>query len=458
MAERKEGISNDRRNRQQKGTIKSSYKGAGKRSRKKRKRTGKKKSHAPLGDQIRESKETGNLRAPKISYAKNEDDSDVPMISERLTRKILNEARRQQTDIESGGKSSKPASSSAKRSRLLSSIANNSDEPPAEMINIEWDAVEQSQEISMEDARALELFMPDQIAPRRTLADIIMEKMAELGEKNTDVEEAVKKTLDPKICKVYTEVGAYLQHYRSGNIPKPFKIIPTLRNWEDILLITRPEKWSPYAMFIATRLFAYNLNTKMAQRFFNLVLLPRVRDNIDRYQKLNYHLYKSITKAIWKPQAFFKGILLPLAEGGCNGREAIIFSSVLRKFTVPAMHSAVALLKMSQLEYSGCTTLFMKTLLDKKYSLPSRVVDTLVKYYCRFTDDDRNMPVIFHQSLLCFIQRYKFAMSTVQRSKLKRLMRYQNHPLMTPEIRRELNLAHPSNATPSVPQPTNLSF
>ena len=31
-------------------------------------------------------------------------------------------------------------------------------------------------------------------------------------------------------------------------------------------------------------------------------------------RKLNYHYYQSLKKAMYKPAAFFKGILLPLCE------------------------------------------------------------------------------------------------------------------------------------------------
>jgi len=50
-------------------------------------------------------------------------------------------------------------------------------------------------------------------------------------------------------------------------MPKAFKIIPSLENWEEILFITNPDSWSYQAMFQATRIFASNLNVKMAQRF-----------------------------------------------------------------------------------------------------------------------------------------------------------------------------------------------
>ena len=67
-------------------------------------------------------------------------------------------------------------------------------------------------------------------------------------------------------------------------------------------------------MFQATRLFASNFNPKLAQRFYNLVLLPRVRDDLSEYKRLNFHLFMALKKAIFKPAAFFKGILLPICE------------------------------------------------------------------------------------------------------------------------------------------------
>lgn len=45
----------------------------------------------------------------------------------------------------------------------------------------------------------------------------------------------------------------------------------------------------------------------MAQRFYNLVLLPRIRDDIAEYKKLNFHLYSALKKALFKPGAWFKG-------------------------------------------------------------------------------------------------------------------------------------------------------
>lgn len=59
--------------------------------------------------------------------------------------------------------------------------------------------------------------------------------------------------------------------------------------------------------FAFPRIFSSNLKERMAQRFYNLVLLPRVRDDIAEYKRLNFHLYMALKKALFKPGAWFKG-------------------------------------------------------------------------------------------------------------------------------------------------------
>jgi len=138
----------------------------------------------------------------------------------------------------------------------------------------------------------------------RTLADIIMERIHEHDGASTSMatadappEEAeggrpVPRGMDPKAVEVYTEVGRLLTRYSAGKVPKAFKIIPSLSNWEEVLFITNPEGWSPHAMYQATRLFASNLNPKMAQRFYNLVLLPAVRDDVRSNKRLHFAYFQ----------------------------------------------------------------------------------------------------------------------------------------------------------------------
>merc|ERR1712072_602228 len=80
-----------------------------------------------------------------------------------------------------------------------------------------------------------------------------------------------------KAVEVYTKIGKWLKFYKSGKLPKAFKIIPRLKNWEQVLYLTNPMDWSPNAMREATKIFASNLNPKMAQRFYCLLVAGGAR-------------------------------------------------------------------------------------------------------------------------------------------------------------------------------------
>jgi hypothetical protein len=74
-----------------------------------------------------------------------------------------------------------------------------------------------------------------------------------------------------------------------------------------------------------------------------------------------------------------QGLLLPLcASGSCTLREVVIFSSVLKRTSLPVLHSAAALLRLAQMPYCGTTSFFIRVLLDKKYALPYKVNSSLL--------------------------------------------------------------------------------
>jgi len=261
-----------------------------------------------------------------------------------------------------------------------------------------------------------------------------------------DGEEAEVEELDPKVLSVYLGVGKLLTRYKSGKLPKALKIAPNLTNWEQIIGITNPPAWSNHAMYACTRLFASGLQDAMAQRFFNLVLLPRIVDDLRLNRRLHYHLYQALKKAVYKAGAFYKGIVLPLAESGaCTLREATVLSTVIKKVSVPVLHSSAALLKLAAMPYTGAQSIFMRELLDKKYALPYRVLEGVVAHFGRFRTDARELPVKWHQALLVLAQRYKNDLTAPQRQVLKEVMRVHQHRLITPEIRREL-FAQPAAA------------
>jgi essential nuclear protein 1 len=131
---------------------------------------------------------------------------------------------------------------------------------------------------------------------------------------------------------------------------------------------------------------------------------------------------------------------LPLCESGsCTLREAIVIGSILSKQTIPMLHSAACLLKLAEMDYSGSNSIFIKILLDKKYALPYRVIDSLVNHFIRFTHQtNKQLPVLWHQSLITFVQRYKQDLSSEQKEALLELIKVHTHKDISKDIRYEL--------------------
>ena len=110
------------------------------------------------------------------------------------------------------------------------------------------------------------------------------------------------------------------------------------------------------------------------------MLLDRVREDIHENKKLNVHLFKALKKGLYKPSAWFKGLLFPLVDSQCTLREAHIVSGVLVRVSIPVLHSAAALLRLTEIaaeqtssmssEAAGATNIFIRVLLEKKYALP----------------------------------------------------------------------------------------
>lgn len=111
---------------------------------------------------------------------------------------------------------------------------------------------------------------------------------------------------------MHCSVGEIFKKYTSGKLPLAFKSIPAKQNWEELLYLTEPEKWSPNAVYQATRILASNMSSTKVTKFYKFVLLPRIRQDIRKNKKLHFALYQALKKSVYKPSAFHKGILFPL--------------------------------------------------------------------------------------------------------------------------------------------------
>ncbi|XP_020163389.1 bystin [Aegilops tauschii subsp. strangulata] len=403
-------------------------------------------SRLPLGADADAVADAGKRR--RSGAAKRHQAEEEESVPSSISAKILREALKQQqeeglADSRHAAAAAAPAVSAAPSTSFPVPAADGGEDDDEDVDEFDgFDALSEYDggvpEIDEEDEKALAAFMSKDTSSKRSLGDIILQKIREKDATvSTEGRPAVK--LDSRIIELYKEVGQLLSRYTSGKIPKAFKRIPSLECWADVLQLTEPQNWSPNAVYQATRLFSSNMNAKNAVRFYEAILLPRLRHDIKQNKRLHFALYQSMKKSLYKPAAFFKGILLPLCqEGNCTLREAVIIGSIIQKVTIPPLHASAALMKLADLEYCGTTSYFIKLFLDKKYALPYRVLDAVFAHFMRFLDDERSMPVIWHQSLLAFVERYKNELEKKDKEQLSRLLDNQKHYLVTPEIRREL--------------------
>lgn len=358
-----------------------------------------------------------------------------------MSRKILELARDQQDEIAAENESDDEWEDEEEPTRHREVISDD-DEDFGDEDDVSGGEEEAELDIDPEDHATLDALNQGQ---GKTLADLIFAQMQNGPAPVEDGPPDPKQGLNPKVVEVYTKVGFLLSRYKSGPLPKALKILPSLPHWAQLLALTEPTKWTPHATFGCTKIFVSNLKPKEARVFLEGVLLDKVREDMrDNNGKLSVQLYEALKKSLYKPAAFFKGILFPLCESACSLKEAAIIGSVLTKVSVPVLHSAAALLRLAQMDYSGPNSLFIRILLDKKYALPYKVVDALVFHYIRLAnsnrsrDGDDKLPVLWHQSLLVFVQRYGSDLTSDQKDALLDVIRVRPHPTISQEIRREI--------------------
>ncbi|KAF2103474.1 Bystin-domain-containing protein [Rhizodiscina lignyota] len=442
-------------------------------------------------------------KAPKRKRASREEKDDEQFVDSKASRKILQIGQdlADEDDKERQSQGTKSAHDAfAFESRFDDDVEEDGGDYDDEAWGDEDEEVVEEVEIDPQDLDLFNRFNPSfddpilrpgERAPAdgqgTNLADLILEKIAaretqipvdapEAAEE--DVEEPAE--IPPKVIEVYSKIALLLSRYKSGKLPKPFKILTTLPfpTIQTLIPITRPELWTANAVYAGTRLFISG-TPSVAQYYINTVLLERVRDDIAETRKLNIHLYNALKKSLYKPAAFFKGFLFPLVGSGtCTLREAHIISSVLVKMKVPLLHSAAALHRLCEIaadqmsgdtEAAAAANTFIRVLLEKKYALPYKVVDALVFHFLRFRAVDisatgdgmdvdgarsgrdaqtQKLPVIWHQCLLAFAQRYRDDITEDQREALLDLLLVRGHKQIGPEVRRELLAGRGRGAAP----------
>ncbi|OUC47355.1 sodium-dependent acetylcholine transporter domain protein [Trichinella nativa] len=346
-----------------------------------------------LADQLLEEKlAKGRKRSQKDKAI----DTEESILDENLSAKILKIAKVQCEDegelvskfAADGAPSTQYIQQNKKRIKLKGNLEESEDSGDEEQKFVEDEKVEEMQ-VDQSCIEAFERFFPSKANDRSELASLIKrevnEKISDIASQCSEGSSLVVRDMDDRLVDMYRKVGKVLSIYRSGSIPKAFKIIPRLPNWEQVLYLTEPDRWTAAAMYQATRLFSSNM---------------------------------------------------PASSSG-----------------IPVLHSAAGMLCLAEKEYSLAVSYFLKILMEKKYTLPYIALDGIFNHFMRFINVKKTLPVLWHETLLCFVQNYKSDLSSEQREALLDLIRNQVHYMITPEIRRELHHVIPRDIEDTQRQP-----
>lgn len=325
----------------------------------------------PLMQQIVED---GSVKPTVRQKKRKREEQDDTVVDDKISKKILKVVERQREELD---ESDKVTVGSYLKSRNVES-----DEESEEDARQKSD-VEDDDNLEDADGAMLSEFTKFANCDSSYLVSVVKDKETEIMTECSDITGIrPHAVIDPSMKQSCVALGEFLKMYRSGKLPKFFKTIPHLKAWEDFVELMKPEEWSSAAMREATKMFISNFKEGQAVKFLRSYLLPRVRDAIASYKRLDPHLFEAVNRSLFKAGAFMEGFLVPLCESGtCTLQEATIISGVLKKVSIKMTYSAAALLALIRLPYSGATMLIMQALLEKKYSLPLTVIQSLADYF-----------------------------------------------------------------------------
>ncbi|GAN02232.1 bystin [Mucor ambiguus] len=265
------------------------------------------------------------------------------------------------------------------------------------------------------------------LAPQEQQKPLMSLKEVMLSKEATNKDQSLSAT-NSQVIQIYKKIGCLLARFQStmNRLPKALKIIPSLSNWNEILLLTEPSSWTPQATCEVTRLFLTSIKATQTKQYFQCVLLHAVRNNLAKSanSQLDPALYIALKKALaCNPALFMKGLLFPLCESNtCTVAEACTLATVLGQTKIPALQSATALLRLSEQFFTLPLCILVHVFVQKRQALPYRVVDILTfKYFCQ-RENLQQLPTMWYQSLLLFAQSYSIDMVPTQKRALLALI------------------------------------
>ena len=220
--------------------------------------------------------------------------------------------------------------------------------------------------------------------------------------------------LQPKLLKILERASLFLKVYRSGKIPKILRILPCLKNFEEVLWLTRPDTWSEQAIVILTRFFLPKLDKNQLSRFYSLVLAPRLQETIFSSKSYSVHIKKAIKISTAYPSIFFSSIILPICESKrCTNKEGVILSSIIWKYKFPRSVIMSTLVRLTKQPVTSAICMILRVMISKNYLISLRIIDLLIDF---FNLNNKKITSTHYKTLLLvFLKNYSDFLSIEDR-------------------------------------------
>jgi essential nuclear protein 1 len=223
--------------------------------------------------------------------------------------------------------------------------------------------------------------------------------------------------LKPKLLKILERTSLFLKVYRSGKFPKIIKVLPNLKNFEEIIWLIRPDIWSEQAIFSITRSFLPKLDKIQMSRFYTIVLVPRFQEIIFNKKSFSTHIQKTIGISSRFPSIFFPSFVLPICESkNCSIKEGAVICSIISKYHFPPTIVMTVLVKLLKIPITPPKCMICRIIISKNYLIPHRIIDLLVDFFI-----SHNNKIFFPQYktfFLVFLKNYFIFLSIEDKKKL----------------------------------------
>ena len=185
-------------------------------------------------------------------------------------------------------------------------------------------------------------------------------------------------------------------------------------------------------MVQAVNIFASNFDPVRAEEFYRSWLSPAVKRDLANSKKLNVHLYEALKKALYKTNAWFKGIMFEFCSETTMLREMKVIESLVSKMSIPVITASVAMLKLMEMPPTTPVVHYLAAFLNKHYTLPKRVLTGITEYLLTFTLQEGELSVAWQTLFLTLVKQYGQSLDEMAKGALQELARIKPHKLITP--------------------------